>query len=118
MALTSTQTPAAIFLGPLTVKGKFQAFIDDDTELTRYLTNTQPSLDFNWTTGSGAALVQLKLHMTSAAYTNAKITRGKDYVAIDAEFEAVANLTDAGASGGYSPIKATLQNAVAAGTYI
>jgi hypothetical protein len=50
-------------------------------------------------------------------YESADISRGKDYVELPISFKAVANSTDVGASGGYSPIKVTLQNAITSGTY-
>ena len=37
---------------------------------------------------------------------------------VNRDFMALANTTDAGASGGYSPIKVTIQNADVAGTYV
>lgn len=116
--MNGTQRYSAVFLGECDVKFKFSAFIDDDTELLRMLNNTQPSMDFNWAAGSGASATQLRLHMTQAAYTKAKINRGKSFIAIDAEGSMVANTTDIGASGGYSPIAVSLGNNVASGTYL
>jgi Phage tail tube protein len=116
--MQNLQTPYRVWQGPIEVTGKMTFVMEDDTELTRYLTNTQPSLDLNWTHGASAALVQLKLHCTKAAYVTAAPTRGKDYIEMPVTFTAIANSTDAGASGGLSPVKATLQNALPASTYV
>jgi hypothetical protein len=116
-AVDGTQAPAALWSGPVSVDGKMTLVMEDDTALTNYLTQVQPSLDFNFTQGTGAALTQLKLHMSKVSYSAADITRGKDYVEIPVTFSAIANATDIGTSAGYSPIKVTLQNAIASGVF-
>jgi hypothetical protein len=116
-AVDGTQAPAFLWSGPLSVTGKATLLMEDDTFLTSYLTNTQPAVDVNFTQGTGAALTQIKLHMSKCAITAADITRGKDYVEIPITWNAIANVTDAGTSAGYSPIKVTIQNAITTGTY-
>lgn len=112
-----TQAPYALWAGPVEASGKLTLVMEDDTQYLNYLNNSKPSLDINYQQGAGAAAVQVKLHMTKAAFTNAQISRGKDYIELSVDYDALANTTDIGASGGYSPIKVTLQNAVASGTY-
>ena len=112
-----SQSPHALWSGPVGASGKFTLVMEDETQLVNYLTNTQPSLDINFTSGTGAALTQVRFHMSQVAYTVADIGRGKDYVELAVSYTAIANATDIGASAGYSPIKMTLQNAIAAGTY-
>jgi hypothetical protein len=112
-----TQSPYKIFSGPVSVDGKLTVVMEDDTEYIRYLTNTKPSLVLNFTQGAAAALTQIQLTMTKCAYTAAEIGRGKDYVELSITYTALANATDVGASAGYSPVKATLQNAIAASVY-
>jgi hypothetical protein len=112
-----SQAPHSLWSGPVSVSGKLTLVMEDEVQLTNYLTNNQPSLDVNFSTGTGAALSQVKLHMSQVAYQSADITRGKDFVELPISFTAIANTTDIGASAGYSPIKATLQNAMIAGTY-
>jgi hydroxymethylpyrimidine/phosphomethylpyrimidine kinase len=90
--------------------------MEADTELTRYLTNTQPALVFNWSQGTGASLTQIQATLTKGAYVAAVIERSKDYVEVTVDINAQGNLTDSGTVG-YSPIKWTLQNAKASGTY-
>jgi hypothetical protein len=116
--LDGTANPYRIFIGPASVSGKLSFVAEDETELTRYLTNTKPSLLIDFTQGAGGTLTEVKLNMTKAAYTVGTINRGKDYVAVDVTYTAVANTTDIGASGGYSQIKATIQNAKPSATYV
>ena len=116
-SVDGTQAPYGIWVGPVSVTGKLTLVHEDDSELIRYLTNTQPSLTIDFTTGAAAALTEVKAQMTICAYVVANIVRGKDYVQTDVTFTAIANSTDVGASGGYSPIKFTCQNAVAASVY-
>lgn len=116
--ISSTQNPYSVFVGALETTGKFTFAIEDNTELTRYLTNTQPAIVLNWTQGTGAALTQIQATITKGAYTAAVIERGQDYVQISIDLNAQGNATDAGASGGFGNIKWVLQNAKAASTYI
>jgi hypothetical protein len=112
-----TQAPYQVFQGALSVEGSMKLIMEDDTDLTRYLNNTQPSLVLNWTQGTGSALTQVQFTMTKCAFVVAKVDRSKDYVELDVNFKAVANTTDIGASGGYSPVKVVIQSAKASGVY-
>ena len=112
-----SQNPYQIFQGAVDVNGSLKLIFEDNTDLNYYLNNTQPSLDINFSQGSGATATQVKLTMTKCAFQVAKIDRSKDYVELDVTFKAIANSTDVGSSSGYSPIKVTLQNAKAASTY-
>jgi hypothetical protein len=91
--------------------------MEADTELTRYLTNTQPAIVLNWAYGTSAAAIQLQATLTKGAYVAAVIDRGEDFVKIAVDVNAQANTTDAGSSGGFAPIKWVLQNAKTSGTY-
>lgn len=110
--LDGNQKPYSIWLGPSVVTGKLTFIADDEVELLRYLNATRPSLSLDFTQGVGAALVELKYFCTTAAYRSAKVMRSKDYVEIDVEYDGLANTTDAGSTGGYSPGRFTCQNAV------
>jgi hypothetical protein len=91
--------------------------MEADTELVRYLNNTQPAIVLNWTNGAGAALTQIQATITKGAYVTASIDRGKEHVEISVDVTGLANSTDAGSTGGFAPIKWVLQNAVASGVY-
>jgi hypothetical protein len=115
--IASTQDPFQVFLGPLEVTGKITFIMEDDTQLTNFLSNTQPAIVLNWAYGSGAAAVQIQATITKGAYTAAVIERGQDFVQVTIDLNAQANTTDDGASGGFAPIKWVLQNAKTSGTY-
>lgn len=115
--ISATQNPYNIFLGPLEVTGKVTFLMENDTELTRYLTNTQPAIVLNWAYGAGAAAVQIQATLTKGAYTAAVIERGEDFVQVTVDINAQSNTTDAGSTGGFAPIEWVLQNAKASGTY-
>jgi hypothetical protein len=115
--VSNTQSPYQVFLGGLTAKGKVTFVMQDDTELTRYLTNTQPALTFNFSTGSGSTATQVQFTLTKGAYVTGEIDRTADYVQVTVDIEGIGNTTDVGATSGYSPVKFTLQNALASGTF-
>ena len=115
--ISNTQNPYNIFLGPLEVTGKITFLMEGDTELTRFLNNSQPAIVLNWAYGAGASALQIQATITKGAYTAAVIERGEDFVQVSIDLNGQSNTTDAGSSGGYSPIKWVLQNAKASGTY-
>jgi hypothetical protein len=115
--ISATQNPYQVFLGPLEVTGKITFLMETDAELTRFLSNTQPAIVLNWAYGSSAAAVQIQATITKGAYTAAMIERGEDFVQVSIDLNGQSNTTDAGSTGGFSPIKWVLQNAKASGTY-
>lgn len=114
----AAQSPYAVWVGPLMVDGQVTFVHEDDSELVRYLTNTQPAFVIDFQQGAGAALTEVKLTMTNCAYIEGIIDRGKDYVASTYKLKAVANTTDIGSSGGYGLVKGVIQSAKAASTYV
>jgi hypothetical protein len=115
--ISNTQDPYQVFLGPLEVTGKITFVMDNDNQLLNFLNNSQPALVFNWAYGAGASAVQIQATLTKGAYTTGVIERGEDFVQVSVDFNAQANTTDDGASGGFSPIKWVLKNAKPSGTY-
>lgn len=116
-AVDGTQGPYQLWSGPISVDGKLTLVMENDTQLTNYLTGVGPAIDLNYTAGTGATAVGLDVHMSKPVYSGADISRGKDYIELAVSFTADANTTDIGASAGYSPIKVTLTNAIATGVY-
>jgi hypothetical protein len=60
---------------------------------------------------SGANLLACTFDIQTAVYNQSKLT-DNDHLFYDVGFRAVANTTNVGQSGGYSPMKVTLQNAI------
>lgn len=115
--LANTRNPYQVFLGALETKGKLKFVMENNDQLTNYLTNVQPAIVLNWAQGSGSTATQIQATLTKGAYTAAVIGRDKDFVEIDVDINAMGNTTDAGSSAGYSNIKWVLQNAKPANTY-
>lgn len=115
--IAATQNPYQVFVGALEVSGSFKFVMEADTELTRFLTNTQPSIVLDWSNGSGSSATQLQATVTKGAYTTGVIDRGSDMVEISVDVTAIGNTTDAGSTGGYAPVKFVAKNAVAANVY-
>lgn len=116
---TGTSTPVALFSGPLDVTGKFTFMYDDGTDYQNMINNTAPSVSIILSQGVGTAAGDTKIgfQMSKCGFIDAVPDPGADYMKMAVSFKARGNITDAGASGGESPIKATLINGKAAGTY-
>jgi len=118
--LQNSQSPFQIFRGPLVAEGKlmFSVPADETNTMTYLLNNTQPQLqlivDNGLTLGNNR---NLQIDCQLAAYQTSPINRTKEAVGYDTTFKAVMNSTNAGASGGLSPIKVTFKNNTAAATY-
>ena len=91
--------------------------MENDAQLLNFLNNTQPVLNIAFSQGAGASLTTVAFNVAKGAYTTGAIDRSADHVTVSVDFSAIANTTDAGATGGYAPIQWYLQNAVASGTY-
>ena len=115
--INGLQAPYAIFVGALTVEGKLTFTMEDDTQLLNYLNNSQPTVLYSWTVGSGAGLTSVAFSAAKSAYINASRDASKEYMEIMVDFKGLGNTTNVGATTGYSPIKWTLQNAKPASTY-
>lgn len=115
--INTEQGPYEVFLGALDATGNLTFVMENDTELTRFLNNTQPALTFTFAQGAGASATSIAFTVTKGAYTTGVIDRSGDHVTIAVDISAIGNTTDAGATGGYAPIKWVLQNAVVSGTY-
>lgn len=115
--ISNTQDPFQVFLGALEVTGKVTWIMENDSQLLNFLNNTQPALVFDWNYGTGANEVQIQATLSKGAYTAAVIERSDDFVKVTVDINAMSTTTDAGASGGYAPIKWTLMNAKPSGTY-
>jgi hypothetical protein len=114
--ISDTQNPYQVFLGALTTTGSFTFVMENDDELIRYLTNTQPAIILNWSQGAGADLTQVQASMSKGAYVLTNIDRSADFVTITCDVNAQANFADSDV--GYSSIMWELKNAKPSNTYI
>lgn len=112
------QVPYIIQRGAISVSGKLNFIADSESPFLAMMNNTQPQLQFLLDNGvAGANNIKFQADMQNAAYKGVKYDAGKTAVAYQVDFDAVANVTNAGFSGGFSPIKFALTNAITSGTY-
>lgn len=112
-----TQDPYKLFSGDISVDGKITTILETEAQRAIFQAGTAQAFEASYTQGASAALNGLTLHCSQVYYTEGTKNYGKDYIELPLTFKASANTTDIGASGGFSPIKATLQNALPTGTY-
>jgi len=108
------QTPYAIPRGELAVMADLTYDpATDESGFLVYLNNTQPTLAITAGNGlTGANLEQIVLSMNVAAYTTGVLDDSKTTFGYSITADAVANSTNAGPSGGVSPIQIALTNGV------
>jgi hypothetical protein len=108
----NAQTPYIIQRGAVTVAGNARfAAPADETALDYMLNNSQPQMQI-LTDNGGATTAhrRVTLDMLLAAFDTVETDRSEEIVSYASTFKAMANTTNAGASLGYSPIKATIIN--------
>lgn len=116
---TGVQTPYVIQRGGLSVEGKLNfGAVSDESALLYMLNNTQPQLQIVISNGlSGTSLVTVQIDIQVASFIDAEAEATKTAVGYNDSFKAVFNTTNAGGSGGMSPIKVTVTNNIAPNTY-
>lgn len=110
--LDGTAAPFVIVRGELGISGSFSQVATDETPIGYLIGNTQPQLQLVHSNGlSGANLVSAQLDILKARYKTSDIKQG-DALSYDTAWNALANTTNVGNSGGQGPGKFTLINAV------
>lgn len=114
-----SRTPYLIQRGGLSVAGKFNfSAVSDESVLQYLLANTQPQVQIVSDNGlAGNAQIVIQIDMQSAAFTQADPDTSKAAVGYQTSYAANFNTTNAGGSGGQSPIKVSVTCAVAPGSF-
>ncbi len=116
--LNGTQIPGSNFGGVVGVSGKLTFIVDAaDTEQIAFLADTQQSLVIAFSQGASGTTESIEFNMDLVDWKTYALKVDESHMAADVDFVAIANTTNAGASGGESPIQVTLVNAIAAGVY-
>ncbi|MGE7437944.1 hypothetical protein [Kitasatospora sp. NPDC001175] len=117
--VAGVQTPYVIQRGGLSVEGKLNfGAVPDETALLYMLNNTQPQVQIVCSNGlSGVNAITVQIDCQIAAFTSSEVETGKTAVGYQNGFKAVFNSTNAGGSGGLSPIKISVTNNIAPNTY-
>lgn len=123
----NSQAPYIIQRGEVDVSGKakfvavtsaFSAGTSAEQPYLFMLNNTQPQMQLVLSNGAaGAGAISHTINTQQAAITAAKFDGSKDAIMYDADFTAIPTTTDAGISGGISPLAYTLVNAIPPYTY-
>lgn len=111
----NTQNPFIIQRGPVSISGSINfSKPSDESALDYMLNNSQPQLQIVATNGlAGASLLSLQIDCQVAAFNSSKISFSEEAIGYATTFKALANTTNAGASGGRSPGKFTIGTAIA-----
>jgi hypothetical protein len=118
-AANNSQVPYIIQRGGLSASGKITVpAAPDETALLYMLNNTQPQLQYVISNGlSGTNLLAVQFDIALAAFETAEPETSKTAVGYETTFKCVLNTTNAGGSGGSSPLKITITTNVAPNTY-
>lgn len=116
---TGLQTPYIIQRGGLSVNGKLNfSAVSDESALLYMLNNTQPQVQILCSNGlAGTALITVQIDVQVGAFTAAAPDASKAAVGYQDSFEAVFNTTNAGGSGGMSPVKVSITCGITPGTF-
>lgn len=116
---TGVQTPYIIQRGGLNAGGKLNfGAVSDESALLYMINNTQPQLQIITSNGlSGTNLLALQVDMQAAAFVTSDPDTAKSAVGYTTTFESLFGTTNAGGSGGMSPIKLSVTCNVPPGTY-
>lgn len=110
--LDGSQTPYIIARNGLEISGKLTQLAQDESPMLDMLNNVQPQLQLVMSNGkTGASLLSVTFNLQVAAYDTVKLNAA-DEIQYDVTFKAIANSTNAGASGGLSPGSIIVQNAI------
>lgn len=108
------QDPYVIGMGPLAATFSLDFDVaGNETVLTYLENNTKPT--FSWTISnglSGANTVSFSIASQLAGFKNAPLSIMKSFWGFKAAGDLIASTTNAGNSGGYSPLAVTLINAI------
>jgi hypothetical protein len=113
----NSQTPYIIARGKCGIDGTQRIIAADESPLTALLAGTIQQFQWLYTQGAGAATQAVQIDMANVSYRTVPRDRSKELVEYNTTFKAEANTTNAGTSGGRSPAKITVTNAVALTVY-
>lgn len=109
--VTGTQTPFAIFAGPLSVAGTFDGVYQGstDNDLVANLTNQQPALIITMVAPTDLTHT-LAVQCSKVAYDDAQVSGTNEWMSVKSTLTAIATAADVAAGGNLSPTLATLIN--------
>lgn len=113
------QNPYIIQRGGLSSDFKLTYVAADESALTAMNNNTQPQVQCVINNGlTGANALGVQVDQQQSAYTEARPSFGREAIEFDVVGRSIFNSTNTGYTGGLGPATWTLNNAVAAGSFI
>lgn len=114
----NSQNPFIIARGPISMTGSATCTVPGDESYVNYLiNNTQPQLNLAADVGAGATNFGITINANQTAFDTTKLNNSEEVLGYDGTFVMIDNVTDVGASGGFSPCKITVRNQTASGSY-
>jgi hypothetical protein len=111
--IQGAQTPYVI------QRGELEVIAADEVHWAYMMNNTQPSLQLVLSNGiGGSGVITLQADLSAAGFKAAKMEQGKENIRYKLTGDSIATAGNAGGSGGISPLKFTVTNAVPANTYM
>ena len=111
--ITGSQTPFAVFGGPVDVTGSLTGVFQNatsDVNWTNYLANTQPALVVK-VAPPGDATHYIQMQHTQIAYDETTVEGTNKWQEVKSKLQMIANSTDS-TNGAFSPAKVTLSTTV------
>jgi hypothetical protein len=107
-----SQNPYVIARGGLSITGTMNYSVaSDESPLTQMLTNSQPAVVVTIGNGlAGTSVLSMVVQCSKSAFLKSKVDRNAILVGYADEFEAIANTSDVGGTGGLSPGLITIVN--------
>jgi hypothetical protein len=106
------QLPYTIGRNSIKVTGKYTEVAQNSTPMSLYLAGTQPQIQLKATNGlSGVNLLAVTFNMQVCAIETVKFVNNT-VIEYETSFMGLSNATNAGGSGGQSPVSVLIQNAI------
>lgn len=116
--MQNSQDPIVIQRGTLDCDGKVKFVARDEVPLLNTINNTQGQVQIKLDNGIvGAGQRQILVNFQQASWETPKLDEGKQATMWDVGIDGIANATDAGATGGLSPVKVTIINGTVGTSY-
>lgn len=116
--LQNSQNPFIIVRGVVGVTGSLTCTVPaDETFLNYLIANTQPQLQLIGDIGAAGTNFGMTIDMQQAAFDTDALKTDEEALGYNGTIVGIQNSTNAGASGGLSPIKVTIRNQTVTGSY-
>jgi len=107
----NSQSPYIIQRGKVSTSGALTVAVpSDETEFLYLINNTQPQMQIKGSVGAAGTLFGLQIDSQVTAMDTARLKLDEEAIGYDVTWIGIANTTNVGASGSYSPAKFVVSN--------